>query len=86
VGIIAWLVLGLIAGVVAKMAMPGKDPGGLIVTIAIGIAGAFIGGFLWNWYSGDEGYGDLSFGGVLIAIAGAMILLFVYRKVSPRFI
>lgn len=85
-GMIAWIVLGLIAGLVAKFVMPGKDPGGLISTIAIGIAGAFLGGFLWNWYSGDQGYGELSFGGVMIAIAGAMILLFAYRKVVPRMV
>jgi uncharacterized membrane protein YeaQ/YmgE (transglycosylase-associated protein family) len=57
--IIAWILLGLIAGAIAKGLMPGDDPGGLIVTIAIGIAGAFIGGFLWNVFSGASGYGGL---------------------------
>ena len=48
-GIVAWIVLGLIAGILAKLIMPGKDPGGMIVTIIIGIAGAFIGGFSLTW-------------------------------------
>ena len=79
-GILSWIVFGLIAGILAKIIMPGKDPGGFIITILIGIAGATVGGFI----STSLGYGDVSgfdlrsFG---IAIGGALILLFGYRKI-----
>ena len=82
--IIVWIVLGLVAGAIAKALMPGNDPGGFIVTIIIGIVGALVGGFLWNLLSGNESYGDFDIGGILIAVLGAMLLLFVYRKVSDR--
>ena len=80
-GIISWIAFGLIAGILAKVLMPGKDPGGFIITILIGIAGATVGGFI----STSLGYGDISgfdlrsFG---IAIGGALLLLFAYRKVK----
>ena len=80
-GILSWIVFGLIAGILAKILMPGKDPGGFIITILIGIAGATVGGFI----STSLGYGDISgfdlrsFG---IAIGGALLLLFAYRKVK----
>ena len=78
-GIIAWILLGLIAGALAKVLMPGRDPGGIITTILIGIAGALIGGFIWNLLSGTDSYGDLDVGGGLIAVLGAMLLLWAYR-------
>ncbi len=78
--IIAWILLGLVAGAIAKALMPGKDPGGLVVTIAIGIAGSLIGGFLWKLLTGADGWGDFDIGGILIAIVGAMILLALYRR------
>jgi len=80
-GYLYWIVFGLIAGILAKWIMPGKDPGGMIVTILIGIAGAFVGGFLGT----RLGFGDVSgfdlrsFG---LAIGGALLLLFGYRKVK----
>ena len=82
--ILVWIVLGLVAGAIAKALMPGDDPGGIIVTILIGIVGAVVGGFLWNVLSGNDSYGDFDIGGILIAVLGAMLLLFVYRKVSDR--
>lgn len=82
--IIAWILLGLVAGVLAKMLMPGKDPGGFIVTILIGIGGAIVGGFLWNVASGNDSYGDFDFGGILIAIVGSIILLWGYRMLVAR--
>ena len=83
-GIIAWIILGLIAGALAKAIMPGDDPGGIIVTILIGIVGAFIGGFLWNLLTGNDSYGDLSIGGIIIAIIGAVVLLAGYRMLMSR--
>ncbi len=79
-GIISWIVFGLIAGVIAKMIHPGKDPGGFILTILIGIAGAMIGGFI----STSLGFGDVSgfdLRSMGIAIGGAFLLLFGYRKI-----
>ncbi len=79
-GLISWIVFGFIAGVIAKLIHPGKDPGGFIVTILIGIAGAMIGGFI----STSLGFGDVSgfdLRGMGIAIGGAFLLLFGYRKI-----
>jgi len=77
-GIFAWIVFGLIAGALAKFIMPGDDPGGFIVTTIIGILGAVIGGFI----AVQLGFGDVAGFDVrsfVIAIAGALILLFGYR-------
>ena len=75
--IIGWIVFGLIVGVIAKLLMPGRDPGGIVVTALLGIAGALIGGFLGRalgWY----GPGDAA--GYLMSIVGAMLILFLYRR------
>jgi uncharacterized membrane protein YeaQ/YmgE (transglycosylase-associated protein family) len=80
-GILGWIVFGLIVGVIAKLIMPGKDPGGFIVTILLGIAGAFMGGFI------GQALGLYSQGepaGWLMAILGAIILLAIYRMVIGR--
>ena len=77
-GFLSWIVLGLIVGIVAKLIMPGKDPGGMVVTILIGIAGAFIGGFIGSLMGLGTVTGfDLR--SLLIAIGGAVLLLIVYR-------
>jgi uncharacterized membrane protein YeaQ/YmgE (transglycosylase-associated protein family) len=80
-GFLGWIVIGLIAGLIAKAIMPGKDPGGLIVTILLGIAGAVLAGFLGQmlgWYDQGEGAGFIA------AIVGALILLAIYRMVAGR--
>jgi uncharacterized membrane protein YeaQ/YmgE (transglycosylase-associated protein family) len=80
-GIISWIVFGLIAGVLAKLIMPGKDPGGMIITSLIGIAGAMLGGFI----STSLGYGDVSgfdLRSLGLAIGGALVLLFGYRTLK----
>jgi uncharacterized membrane protein YeaQ/YmgE (transglycosylase-associated protein family) len=82
-GIIAWIVLGLIAGVLAKLIMPGRDPGGIIVTILIGIAGALIGGFVFSWFGGG-GVTGLNLGSIFVAVVGSLILLALYRVVAGR--
>ena len=84
-GIIAWIILGLLAGVIAKALLPGDDPGGLIITTLIGIAGAFIGGLIVK----ALGFGDpidefFDFSTWLGAIAGAILLLLVYRALVGR--
>lgn len=84
-GIIAFIILGLLAGVIAKAVLPGDDPGGLIVTTLIGIAGALLGGFvasaLFDAHPLDEFF-DLSTW--LTAIVGAIVLLLIYRMVVGR--
>ena len=82
-GILAWIVVGLIAGVLAKLIMPGDDPGGIIVTIIIGIVGAFVGGFVVNLFGG-AGVSGFNIWSILVATLGAIILLAIYRLVAPR--
>ena len=82
-GILAWIVVGLIAGVLAKLIMPGDDPGGLIMTIIIGIVGAFVGGFVVNLLGG-AGVSGFNIWSILVATLGAIIFLAVYRLVAPR--
>lgn len=79
---ILWtLIVGLIVGAIAKLIMPGKDPGGIIVTMLLGVAGAFIAGMLGKalgWYETGEG------AGIIASIIGALILLFIYRMIVGR--
>lgn len=80
-GILSWIVMGLIVGVLAKFIMPGKDPGGIIITILIGIAGSFVGGFIGSFM----GFGPVTgfnIGSLLLAIGGAVLLLILYRFVK----
>ncbi|MFB7776799.1 GlsB/YeaQ/YmgE family stress response membrane protein [Streptomyces bauhiniae] len=82
-GIIAWILIGLIAGFIAKAIMPGKDPGGVIITILIGIAGGLLGGFLGKVIFGVDsidGFFDLSTW--IAAIIGSVILLVLYRVIT----
>ena len=83
-GVIGWIVLGLLAGVIAKALLPGNDPGGFIVTTLIGIAGAIVGGFLGTALGiGDvDEFFDLSTW--LCAIGGSLILLLLYRMVAGQ--
>ena len=80
-GIVTWIFFGLMAGVLAKFLMPGKDPGGFIVTILIGIVGAMVGG----WIGTQLGFGTVSgfdIRSMLVAVGGAMLLLFGYRMMK----
>jgi uncharacterized membrane protein YeaQ/YmgE (transglycosylase-associated protein family) len=81
-GILWTLIIGLVVGAIAKLIMPGRDPGGIIVTMLIGVAGAMLAGFLgraMGWYS-DAGTGP----GIIASIIGALILLFLYRLFTGR--
>jgi uncharacterized membrane protein YeaQ/YmgE (transglycosylase-associated protein family) len=80
-GILSWIVMGLIVGVLAKFFMPGKDPGGFIVTTLIGIAGAFVGGYIGS-FLGLGAVTGFNLGSLLLAIGGAIILLILYRVVK----
>jgi uncharacterized membrane protein YeaQ/YmgE (transglycosylase-associated protein family) len=80
-GIIGWIVFGLIVGAIAKLVMPGRDPGGIIVTMALGIAGALIGGFIGralHWYGPNDG------AGFFMSLLGAILLLWIYRMMVSR--
>jgi len=82
--IIGWIIFGLIAGAIAKLLMPGKDPGGWIVTILLGIAGAVVGGWIGSALWGSSGVNDWSFGSFALAIVGAILLLAIYRMIVGR--
>ena len=80
-GIIAWIIIGGLAGGIAKLVMPGRDPGGCIVTVLLGIAGALLAGWIGKsvgWYGTNEGAGFIA------AIVGAFIILFLYRLIARR--
>jgi uncharacterized membrane protein YeaQ/YmgE (transglycosylase-associated protein family) len=80
-GIVGWIVFGLIVGVIAKLVMPGKDPGGLIVTVLLGIVGAVVAGYLGRalgWYGPNESAGYIT------ATLGAILLLFLCRLMVKR--
>ena len=80
-GLITWILLGLVVGALAKWIMPGKDPGGIIITILLGIAGAVVGG----WIGTFIGFGEVTgfdFRSLLISVGGAVLLLMVYRKIK----
>lgn len=80
-GFISWIILGLIVGILAKWIMPGKDPGGVVVTILLGVAGAFVGGFLGS-FIGLGGVSGFNLGSLVLATGGALLILFIYRKVK----
>jgi len=79
--LLGWMVFGLIVGVIAKLVMPGRDPGGIIVTMLLGVAGAMIGGFLGRtlgWYGPNQA------AGFLMSLLGAIVLLALYRVLFAR--
>ena len=80
-GILTWILFGLVVGVIAKLLMPGRDPGGFIVTILLGIAGALLGGFLGQAMGF---YGPNESAGWIVSILGAILLLALYRMMARR--
>jgi uncharacterized membrane protein YeaQ/YmgE (transglycosylase-associated protein family) len=75
--VLGWIIFGLIVGVIAKLLMPGRDPGGLIVTICLGIVGALVGGFigrLLGFYQAGQS------AGYIMSVIGAIVVLFIYRR------
>ncbi len=79
--IIGWVVFGLIVGALAKLVMPGRDPGGIIVTMLLGMAGAVVGGMIGRglgWYGPNDG------AGFVVSLIGAVLLLWVYRMATRR--
>ncbi len=82
-GLISWIVIGLLAGLLARWIMPGEDPGGIIVTILVGMAGASVGGFIVSILGGTGATG-FNVWSILVATLGAVILLALYRLVARR--
>ena len=80
-GILSWIEFGLVVGIIAKLLMPGRDPGGFIVTILLGIAGALLGGFIGKAMGF---YGPNESAGWLMSIGGAILLLVIYRVAVGR--
>lgn len=79
-GFFTWVLLGLIVGIIAKLLMPGKDPGGLIVTILLGVAGAFVGGYLGS-FVGLNPVSGVNLMSIVTATLGAIVLLILYRVI-----
>ena len=80
-GLLGWIIFGAIVGAIAKLLMPGRDPGGFIVTMLLGIAGALIGGFIGRalgWYGPNDG------AGFFMSLLGAILLLWIYRMMVVR--
>jgi uncharacterized membrane protein YeaQ/YmgE (transglycosylase-associated protein family) len=82
-GIISWIVVGLIAGALAKLVLPGDDPGGIIVTAIIGMVGAVVGGFVFGILGGTGATG-FNVWSILVATVGAIILLIIYRLIVSQ--
>lgn len=82
-GVISWIFMGLIVGILAKVLMPGKDPGGFVVTILIGIAGAFVGGYISS-FLGMGKVDGFNLGSIAIATLGGILLLFLYRLIKEK--
>ena len=78
IGVLSWIVIGLIAGILGKLIMPGRDPGGFIITIVIGMVGALVGGFVVRLLGGT-GVTGFNIWSILVATLGAIILLALYR-------
>ncbi|MGW0315460.1 GlsB/YeaQ/YmgE family stress response membrane protein [Streptomyces flavidovirens] len=84
-GIIAWIILGLLAGAIAKFLLPGRDPGGILATMIIGVLGALLGGFLAQaLFDVDPMDGFFEVSSWLSAIIGSLILLVIYRAVAGK--
>jgi uncharacterized membrane protein YeaQ/YmgE (transglycosylase-associated protein family) len=83
VGIISWVVIGLIAGILGKILMPGDDPGGIILTVVTGMVGAIVGGLVVGLFGGT-GVTGLNIWSILVATLGAVILITLYRLVAGR--
>lgn len=81
--ILTWIIIGLIAGVLGKLIMPGDDPGGIIMTIILGIVGAFVGGFVFSLLGGT-GVTGFNIWSIIVATIGAIIVLAIYRAVAGR--
>lgn len=79
-GILSWIIFGLIAGIIAKWIMPGRDGGGFIITIILGIIGAVVGGYISTFF-GHGRVDGFNFGSFVVAVIGAIVVLWIYRLI-----
>jgi uncharacterized membrane protein YeaQ/YmgE (transglycosylase-associated protein family) len=84
VSILSWILVGLVAGILAKVLMPGRDPGGCIITMLIGIAGALVGGFLVGLFVSGDLITGFNIPTIVVATLGAIVLLLLYRLLFQR--
>lgn len=82
--ILFWIAFGLVAGIIAKLLLPGRDPGGCIITMLLGVLGAFVGGFLYKTFTGQPYIAQFDLGSVLVAVGGAVVVLLAYRLIIGR--
>jgi uncharacterized membrane protein YeaQ/YmgE (transglycosylase-associated protein family) len=82
--ILSWIILGLVAGALAKLIMPGDQAGGIFLTMVLGIIGALVGGFIGTTLFGWEAVSGVDFRSILIAVAGALLVLFIYGLATRR--
>lgn len=82
--VLFWIFFGLIAGVIAKLLTPGRDPGGCIVTMLLGVLGAFVGGFLYTRLTGQPFVAQFDIGSLAVAVGGAIVVLLIYRLLTGR--
>ena len=82
-GILSWILMGLIVGVIAKLVMPGPDPGGIFLTILLGIGGAFVGGYVGS-FLGLGSVTGLNPGSLLLSVGGAVLILILHRTIRDK--
>ena len=82
-GILSWILMGLIVGVIAKLVMPGPDPGGIFITILLGIGGAFVGGYVGS-FLGLGSVTGLNLGSLLLSVGGAVLTLILHRTIRKK--
>ena len=82
--VVSWIAFGLVAGIVAKLLLPRRDPGGCIITMLLGVAGAFLGGFLYSLLTDVPFAAEFDLGSFVVAIIGAVVLLLLYRAIAGR--
>ena len=82
-GILSWILMGLIVGVIAKLVMPGPDPGGIFITILLGIGGAFVGGYVGS-FLGLGSVTGFNLGSLLLGVGGAVLILILHRTIRKK--
>ena len=82
--VLFWIAFGLVAGIIAKLLLPGRDPGGCIITMLLGVAGAFVGGFLYSTLTDRPFIAEFSLGSLVVAVLGSILVLLLYRLISGR--
>ena len=82
--VLFWIAFGLVAGIIAKLLLPGRDPGGCIITMLLGVAGAFVGGFLYSTLTDRPFIAEFSLGSLVVAVLGSILVLLLYRAIAGR--